>query len=1422
MTTIYISLPKPFRDRIFSRCITALLTGLITLTFFIVSLHAQTTRFVNGSRGEDTGDCTGSPCQTINYTMDQADPDDLIDIATGTYTETLTIDKNLSLHGAGEASTIIQAHGRPGLAEGRVITISGAPEVDISNVTIRHGNPTGDTPDNQGGGIYNTSGSLTLTDVIISNNSAEGGGGGLFNESSSPVLTNVAIINNKAGVGGGGVANNEGSSPALTNVTIRGNSVAGLGGGLVNVANSSPILINCVISGNSADDGGGLLNFTDSSPILTNVTISGNVATNNGGGIHNESGSSPRLDNVIIWNNVAEGSSTTASASIFNGSGDPLIFHSLIANSGGSGEGWDEEIGIDGGNNIDTDPLFIDSPDPGDAPTASGNMRLRPGSPAVNAGTNIPFEHEGMAEHITTDLDGNSRIRHETVDIGAYEWGWEGDSVVYVNGSASGENDGRDWQNAYTGLQTALWTIGVVNTSIADQIWVAAGTYVPANDPDDRDASFQLINGVSIYGGFAGNEGSPDERDWTLNETILSGDINGNGEPEGNSYTVVTASGTDETAVLDGFIVTGGNSDSSGGGMYIDNGSPTLTNLIITGNTARLGGGMYNRESSPILTDITFSSNAASNTGGGMFNSRSTPSLVNTIFSGNSAGSDGGGIANDNSSPVLINVTFSGNSATSEGGGMYNEGDLDGGDGSFPSLNNVIIWNNLAGGSASSPSASIFNDKFDLAIPIIQYSLIEHSGSSGDGWNNALGKDLDNNIDADPLFVDTPDPVNAPSSEGDVRVLTGSPAINAGTNEPFEPGGAAEGITADLDGNPRIQYGAVDMGAYEWSWQGGSTIFVKDDASGSDDGRDWDNANTTLYGALRTVGIVNTEEVGIDQVWVAAGTYTPTDDPDDREASFRTLNGVSILGGFAGAEENANERDWVQNNTILSGDINASGDLAGNSYHVLIGDSLNETSVIDGFTVTGGNADGIADEAFHFAGGGMFNVNSSPKLSNIIFSGNSARAGGGMVNFSGSSPTLINVSITGNSATDEHGTGGGIANSLNSSPTLTNVTISGNTASASGGGMANSQSSPTLKNVIIWNNRAGGSTASASASISNDASSEPSISYSLIANSGGSGDEWDTALGIDAGNNFDGNPVFVQAVAPSAAPTTDGDYRLEFVSDAIDAGTNDAVMTLTDLDGYSRIVGGAVDAGAYEYQSANLSVAREITQNNEPFGFGDTFIEFSMIGTVAGDPPLLFVDYNNSEPENIVFDAPPPDNHGESHWVIAHAGGPFGVATMSVNNISDLTDAGSPDSVSLYHRNEGEGTFSILETTIDEDRIVAEVSPFGEFILGWNDVPVSVDKDPLAALPQEFMLHQNFPNPFNPSTVIQFDIPFRSHVLLEVYNVLGQPVALLVDEHRPAGYYTEHFDAGHLASGIYFYRIQAEDFVEVRKLMLLR
>jgi len=250
-----------------------------------------------------------------------------------------------------------------------------------------------------------------------------------------------------------------------------------------------------------------------------------------------------------------------------------------------------------------------------------------------------------------------------------------------------------NWENACN-LRTAL-----AISAPGDQIWVAAGTHKTYHLPT-RTINFELKTGVAIYGGFPENGGSWEERDWEANPTILSGDIGIEGDSADNSYHVLTGFGLNETTILDGFIISGGNANgsdnSSGGGIYLTGSNPTLRNLTIAANSASFdsncfGGGMYNADSNPTLTNITFFGNStigASCLGGAMYNINSSPSLSDITFSNNTA-PYGGGMFNQSSNPILSKVTFSGNSADA-GGGMGNQS-------SNPTLTNVIFTANSAG-----------------------------------------------------------------------------------------------------------------------------------------------------------------------------------------------------------------------------------------------------------------------------------------------------------------------------------------------------------------------------------------------------------------------------------------------------------------------------------------------------------------------------------------------------------------------------------------------------------------------------------------------------------------------------------------------------------------------------------------------------
>jgi hypothetical protein len=279
--------------------------------------------------------------------------------------------------------------------------------------------------------------------------------------------------------------------------------------------------------------------------------------------------------------------------------------------------------------------------------------------------------------------------------------------IIYVDDDAAGADDGSSWPDAYNYLQDALAV-----AANGDEIRVAEGIYKPDRNsayPDgsgDRAATFQLINGVTVKGGYAGfGEPNPDAHDIDSYETILSSDLNGDdlhvANPEDllkeptrveNSYHVVTSSDTNETAVLDGFTITAGNDNryihprpsrpklkipiGYGAGMYNQGGSPTVTNCTFRENsTNNKGGGMFNSSHSrPALTNCSFSRNAAGIDGGGMYNSsHSSPVLTNCSFSGNAASTDGGGMYNSRVNSTMFNCNFNSNSAGDDGGGMYNK-----------------------------------------------------------------------------------------------------------------------------------------------------------------------------------------------------------------------------------------------------------------------------------------------------------------------------------------------------------------------------------------------------------------------------------------------------------------------------------------------------------------------------------------------------------------------------------------------------------------------------------------------------------------------------------------------------------------------------------------------------------------------------
>ncbi len=131
----------------------------------------------------------------------------------------------------------------------------------------------------------------------------------------------------------------------------------------------------------------------------------------------------------------------------------------------------------------------------------------------------------------------------------------------------------------------------------------------------------------------------------------------------------------------------------------------------------------------------------------------------------------------------------------------------------------------------------------------------------------------------------------------------------------------------------------------------------------------------------------------------------------------------------------------------------------------------------------------------------------------------------------------------------------------------------------------------------------------------------------------------------------------------------------------------------------------------------------------------------------------------------------------------------------------------------------------INKNIADTNKFILQISSGG--IYYWTDTLIVIPEDPTDvafnnSLPTEYSLSQNYPNPFNPSTTIKYSIPKRSNVTLKVFDVLGSEVNTLVNKEQPQGNYEVEFDGTELSSGIYFYRLKAGEFIETKKMLLIK
>ena len=371
-------------------------------------------------------------------------------------------------------------------------------------------------------------------------------------------------------------------------------------------------------------------------------------------------------------------------------------------------------------------------------------------------------------------------------------------SVLYVSESGSDANGGTSWSDAFRTPQKALQT-----AAAGTEIWIAAGTYYPDEGPgltnEDPAATFALVDGTAVRGGFAGTpgtEGDLSARDPAGTPTLLSGDVQGDdtdADGDGivtspldvngtNSYHIVTAEGLTLGARLDGLVLTGGAAtgsgatgnpdDDRGGALFVRNAAVTGTTLVLAGSQAAAAGGavyLTGAASDVRLVGALVAANAVTGPGGdggAIKGDGGALTLANALVAGNGAPGSGAALSFDGTAVAVGTSTFTGNDTPGSAAVLALTG------GATATLDNSILWQNAAAGD-------------DLQVRVaagaslaVRHALVE-GGTARLGGAGALTTDA--LLDADPLFADLDGPDDTPLTlDDDVRLLDGSPALEAG------------------------------------------------------------------------------------------------------------------------------------------------------------------------------------------------------------------------------------------------------------------------------------------------------------------------------------------------------------------------------------------------------------------------------------------------------------------------------------------------------------------------------------------------------------------------------------------------------------------------------------------------------------------
>lgn len=883
-------------------------------------------------------------------------------------------------------------------------------------------------------------------------------------------------------------------------------------------------------------------------------------------------------------------------------------------------------------------------------------------------------------------------------------------TVYYVDASKpDNSGDGLSWATAKKDLQVVLDNFST-STSSLNEVWVKAGTYTPTkfigSSTDPRDMSFWIPGNIKVYGGFMGNETALNQRNIVANPTILNGNSSYHtllvSNPSSiDNYTIIdgfiiqggNANGTTVNTTSAGYTF----DRSFGGGILCLNTNPTFNNIIIKSNNASFGGGVFVNGGSPQFIGCVLTNNTATQFGGGIENfNNASPSYINCIISNNTCSQKGGGATNNGGTANYINCTIVKNTASGAASGA------------FHNLNNTIsnYKNSIIWGNTSSDFVTEAGSTTNVTYCVTQSTITGTSNliadpqlanlNDGDGIDDKwFSLDDGFKLNASSNCVNSGDNTAIPSSItldilNTPRILAtivdrGAYEITAIVVTPSQTN-TSNGLN---NGSATVTVtGATGVLTYNWLPCGaGSTNTISNLAPGTyycavmegsalvqlvtfnilpstssriyvniantnttQDGRSWNTAYTGLQSALNDV-MSNTI---LKEIWVAKGTYVPTtiihnqvsSDPRDKSFYLDGTQDVKIYGGFNGNETTLTARDYKNNKTILSGNINNSTDANTWSYHVMSIKNANSL-LLHGLIISEGNSNGTGSifSISRGAGGGLVynNVNQFGTASTAPFTEFNSIL---VTNCKGTSiPTILstrgNIKLL-NSVLDNCITNTADSNiikfagSYDNFTEVTNCVVSNcavinGTSNAIGAILFDKVANPTLAFSTIANNDFGVNGNAVVVAGENFAGSvflnlPPRITTALFnsnifhnnINNGGilsvaiagtspvinaynnvytNSNTSGFCVSCTAGSTLNSDPSFVNLASPKGVDNTwftnDDGYRLSTSSPSLNTGLSTPSPSLgrftlptTDIRGANRVIGGNPEPGAYEYDPA--------------------------------------------------------------------------------------------------------------------------------------------------------------------------------------------------------------------------------------------